>query len=97
MPRKRSVVNADGTTRLDNYMREWGVMSSVFARRADVGYAHLLRLRRGDAEPSRSVMVALADAASAMREKPVYVVELFELSPADEAIYLALLERRNEP
>ena len=93
MPRQRPVVNADGTTRLETYMREWGVMSSVFARRAGVGYKHLLRLRRGDAEPSRSVMVALADAASAMREKPVYVVELFELAPADEAIYQALISK----
>jgi transcriptional regulator with XRE-family HTH domain len=93
MKKHRIAVDEEHENRLGTYMREWGVMSSVFARRAGVGYAHLLRLRRGNAEPSRRVMVALADAASAMREKPVYVVELFELSPADEAIYQALISK----
>ena len=40
-------------------------------------------------------MVALTEAASAMLSRPVYMVELFELSRADEAIYAAILERRN--
>ncbi|HXA18476.1 MAG TPA: helix-turn-helix transcriptional regulator [Thermoanaerobaculia bacterium] len=84
-------------TRLETYIREWGVTIGVFARRAGISHTGLLRLRRGETEPSRRTMMALADAASEMREKPVYIVELFELSPADEAIYLALLERRNEP
>jgi hypothetical protein len=39
-------------------------------------------------------MVALAETASAMLSRPVFVVELFELSPPDEAIYAALMERR---
>jgi len=40
-------------------------------------------------------MVALAETASAMRSRYVHVVELFELAPADEAIYTALLERKS--
>ena len=83
-------------TRLERYMREWGVMPSVFARRARVSRTHLLRLRNGEANPSRSVMVALTETASAMQLKTVYVVELFELSCADELIYRALIRKLSE-
>ncbi len=39
-------------------------------------------------------MVALTEAASTMLSRPVYMVELFELSRADEALYTAILESR---
>jgi hypothetical protein len=42
-------------------------------------------------------MVALTETASVMLSRHVYMVELFELSRADEAIYAALQERRSEP
>jgi hypothetical protein len=84
------------TTRLETFLGDWGVMSGVFARRAQISANHLLRLRRGEAEPTRWMMVTLAETASAMLSRPVYVVELFELSLADEAVYAALLERRKE-
>ena len=70
-------------------------MTAVFARRAEISVKHLRRLRRGETEPSRRMMVALAETASAMLSRPVFIVELFELSPADEAIYAALLERKS--
>ncbi len=82
------------STRLDVFLREWGVMVAVFARRAGVSPSQLRRLRWGQSEPSRRLMVALTEAASAMLSRPVYMVELFELSRADEAIYTALLESR---
>ena len=41
------------------------------------------------------MMVRLVETASAMLSRPVYMVELFELSRADEAIYAALLERKS--
>jgi transcriptional regulator with XRE-family HTH domain len=91
MPRKPT---GDPETRLDAYLREWGAMSSVIARRSGISNSHLLRLRRGESEPSRRTMVALADTISMMRDRTVYIVELFELSRADEAIYVALLERK---
>lgn len=69
-------------------------MSTVFAKRAEISANHLMRLRRGETEPTRRMMVTLADTASSMLGRPVYIVELFELSPADEAIYAAILERR---
>jgi transcriptional regulator with XRE-family HTH domain len=80
-------------TRLESYMKEWGVMPGAFAKRSGVSRAHLLRLRRGEMEPTRRIMTALAEAASAMQHKSVYVVELFELSPSDEAMYQALIRK----
>jgi transcriptional regulator with XRE-family HTH domain len=90
MPRKPA---GDPETRLDAYLREWGAMSSVIARRSGMSGSYLLRLRRGESEPSRRTMKALAETISMMRSRPVYVVELFELSRDDEAIYAAILER----
>jgi transcriptional regulator with XRE-family HTH domain len=92
--RLKPVRDEGRATRLEIYMEEWGVSSGAFARHAGISRTHLLRLRRGDSEPSRATMVALAETASAMRSRYVYVVELFELAPADEAIYIALLERK---
>ena len=46
-------LGGDGMTRLEAYMKAWGVMPSAFARRSGVSRAHLLRLRRGEMEPSR--------------------------------------------
>ena len=97
MKKHRIAVDEEHETRLETYMREWGVMSSTFARRSGISRPHLLRLRKGDAEPSRRVMVALTETATLMRESPVYMVELFELSPSDETVYLALLEKRKAP
>jgi predicted transcriptional regulator len=80
-------------TRLETYIKEWGVMPSAFAKRSGVSCARLLRLRRGETEPTLHVMVALTEAASAMQHKTVYVVELFEMSRADELMYHALIRK----
>jgi transcriptional regulator with XRE-family HTH domain len=80
------------TTRLESFLREWGVKPSAFAKRAGISRQHLLRLRRGTMEPTRRMMVILAEAASAMRFRTVRVVEIFELSQADE-----LTSSRNDP
>jgi hypothetical protein len=84
-------------TRLEAFVRAWGVPYSVLAARAGISYSYLLRLRAGEQDPGRKVMIALADTASAMMGRPVCIVELFELGPADEATYAALRERRSEP
>jgi predicted transcriptional regulator len=84
-------------TRLESYMQEWGVMPSALAKRSGVSRAHLLRLRRGDMDPTRRIMIALADAASKMQRKAVYVVELFELSRSDEAMYQAPIRKVGRP
>ena len=81
----------EAVTRLETYIKECGVKPSAFAKRSGVSRAHLLRLRRGEMDATRHVMIALAEAASAMQHKTVYVVELFELSRSDEAMYQALI------
>lgn len=83
----------EAVTRLEAYLQEWGVMPSALAKRSGVSRAHLLRLRRGEMDPTRHVMIALAEAASAMQYRTVYVVELFELSRSDEAMYQALIRK----
>lgn len=80
-------------TRLESYLKEWGAMPSALAHRSGVSRAHLLRLRRGEMDPTRHIMISLAEAASAMQHKTVYVVELFELSLSDEAMYHALIRK----
>jgi hypothetical protein len=82
-------------TRFDVFMREWGVRASVYARRAGISPSQLRRIRRDECEPTRRLMVALVETASAMLARHVYMVELFELSRADEAIYAALMERKS--
>ena len=82
-------------TRFDVFMREWGVKPVVYARRAGISPSQLRRIRRGECEPTRRLMVVLVETASAMLSRPVFMVELFELSRADEAIYTALMERKS--
>ena len=70
------------------FIKKWGVKPSAYARRAGLSRQHLLRLRRGEMEPTRRMMVALAEAASQMRSRAVCIVELFELSSSDELLHL---------
>jgi len=77
-------------TRLETYLKTWHIMPAELGRRAGVSRAGLYKLRMGNVDTTRRVMVALTDAVSAMRGKPVYMVELFELAPADESIFCAM-------
>jgi transcriptional regulator with XRE-family HTH domain len=77
-------------TRLELFIKQAGVKPSGLAERAGVSRQHLLRLRRGQMEPTRRMMVALANAASQICRRTAYTVELFELSPGDES-------RRSQP
>jgi len=81
-------------TRFDAFLRGWGVTYRLFARQAGISPSQLRRIRRDECEPTRRMMVRLAETASAMLSRPVYMVEMFELTPADEAIYAAILESR---
>ena len=82
-------------TRFDLFLRQWGVTARLYARQAGISPSQLRRIRRDECEPTRRMMVRLVETASAMLSRPVYMVELFELSRADEAIYAALLERKS--
>jgi transcriptional regulator with XRE-family HTH domain len=74
----------ESVTRLDAYLREWGVKPGVFARKAGVSRQHLLRLRNGTMDPSRAVMCKLALAACAMRNQRVFIADMFELTESEE-------------
>ena len=78
-------------TRLEKFITEWGVMPTVFARRAGVSRQHLLRLRNGTAEPTRAVMCKLALAASAMRNERVFIIEMFELTESEQLAHGLLI------
>ncbi len=81
-------------TRLERFLRESGLMPSALATRAGISRQHLSRLRKGTAEPSRAVMVKLALAASAIRSRRVFIVEMFELSESEDAAYQLMVVAR---
>jgi hypothetical protein len=71
------------TTRLEGFIKEWGVKPGVFARKAGISRPHMRRLRNGLADPSRGVMCRMALAASAMRGRRVFIDEMFELTESE--------------
>ena len=82
---------SDTSTRLERFIRNWGVKPTALARQAGISRQHLLRLRRGTAEPTRDLMVRLTLAASAMRVRRVFVVEMFELTESEERMHQLLI------
>jgi transcriptional regulator with XRE-family HTH domain len=78
-------------TRLEKFIKAWGVKPAVFAQRAGVSRQHLLRLRNGTMDPSRAVMCKLALAASAMRNERVFVTDMFELTESEELTHNLLI------
>lgn len=65
-------------------MEQTGIKPAVLAQEARYSRQHLLRLRKGTAEPTRAVMVALAQACSRRLERHVHVRELFDIG--DDAV-----------
>ena len=88
VPRSRNALRRldDTPTRLEQYIRKTGMPRAALARQAGISRQHLLRLRRGLAEPTRDVMVRLALAASALRARRVFVADLFELTETEDLI-----------
>lgn len=78
-------------TRLESFIKEWGVKHIDFARKAGISRQHLFQLRKGTAEPTRAVMCKLALAASAMRDRRVFVVEMFELTESEQLAHGLLI------
>src|SRR4051794_36549510 len=78
-------------TRLEKFIKAWGVKPGVFAKRAGVSRQHLLRLRSGTMDPSRAVMCKLALAASAMRNERVFITDMFELTESEELAHNLLV------
>jgi transcriptional regulator with XRE-family HTH domain len=78
-------------TRLEKYIKRWGVKHIAFARKAGVSRQHLFQLRKGLAEPTRAVMCKLALAASAMRDERVFITEMFELTESEDLTHQLLV------
>ncbi len=57
---------------------------AVLARESGCSRQHLLRLRKGKMEPTRRVMVALAQACSRRLSRPVRVAEVFDIGERDD-------------
>jgi transcriptional regulator with XRE-family HTH domain len=79
------------TTRLEKFIKAWGVKPGVFAKRAGVSRQHMLRLRNGTMDPSRGVMCRMAVAASAMRNERVFITDMFELTESEELTHNLLI------
>lgn len=78
-------------TRLETYLKAWGVKPTVLARNAGISRKHLFQLRKGIAEPTRATMCKLVIAASAMRFRRVFMVEMFELTESEELTHQLLI------
>src|SRR3954452_22051118 len=83
--------NDERGTRLEKFIKEWGVKPGVFARKAGISRQHMLRLRNATMDPSRGVMCKLALAASAMRSRRVFIVEMFELTESEQLAHGLLI------
>lgn len=64
-------------TRLQAFMQRNGVKPAELARAARISRQHLLRLRKGIAEPTLPVMVRIAKACAALAGRTVTAAELF--------------------
>ena len=72
---------------LEAFIKSTGIMPSALAARAGISRQHVLRLRKGTAEPTREIMVRLAAAASAIMRRPVFVAEMFDLGESETLLY----------
>ena len=66
-------------TRLEWFIRTHGLKPAWVAREAEISRQHLLRLRKGLAEPSRKVMVLLRRGCSRLLHRRVALRDLFEV------------------
>lgn len=68
--------------RLQDFMTKEHIKPAQLARVAFVSRQHLLRLRAGDDDPTRHVMVRLAMACTLILHRRVKLEELFDLTDA---------------
>jgi hypothetical protein len=66
-------------TRLESFIRSNDIRVARLALWAGISRQYLLRLRKGDKEPTRPVMVAIAKAAGDWIGRRVRVAELFDV------------------
>ena len=78
---------ADTVTKLEGFLDSTGIKPKALATRASISRQHLLRLRKGRAEPTRDVMVTLTLAASSILRRRVFIAELFDLGESETLLY----------
>lgn len=66
-------------TRLDRWMAANGVKPAHLARESGYSRQHLLRIRRGDMEPTRRCIKAITAGCRRLSAKPVRASDLFDL------------------
>jgi hypothetical protein len=69
-------------TRLDTFMKANAIRPGQLARVAYVSRQHLLRVRAGEDDPSRQIMVRLMMACTLILHRRVRMDELFDLTDA---------------
>ena len=66
-------------TRLDRWITANGVKPAHLAQESGYSRQHLLRIRRGDMEPTRRCIKAITAACRRLSAKPVRASDLFDL------------------
>jgi len=67
-------------TRLQRFITDSGIKPSHLARASGVSRAHILRLRKGQMDPTRYTMVLLARGCSFLLGRWVGADELFDIA-----------------
>jgi DNA-binding phage protein len=69
-------------TRLDTFMKANAIRPAQLARVAFVSRQHLMRVRTGEGDPTRHVMVRLMMACTLILHRSVKMDEIFDLTDA---------------
>lgn len=69
-------------TRLETFMKTNAIRPATLARTAYVSRQHLMRVRKGEDDPTRHVMVRLAMACTLIVRRRVKMDEIFDLTDA---------------
>ncbi len=67
------------TSRLQAFIEQTGLKPAGLARESSISRQHLLRLRKGTADPTRAVMVAITSACGRLVGRQVSISELFDV------------------
>lgn len=66
-------------TLLEDFIVRYRLKPAAVARAASCSRQHLGRLRRGEAEPTRDMMIRIAEACGNLRGRRVTIDDVFEL------------------
>lgn len=81
-------------TRLERFLRSEGIKPAHLARESGYSRQHLLRLRKGQMEPTRVCIAALTGACSRLTGRRVAAEELFALE--EESVLILLIDDDEE-